>query len=60
MTPRVDAMDHKAAGLTHGLKVSKKYFSKNDPLSLLAVLEASSSCKEKEDFRVLLNYFCGL
>jgi hypothetical protein len=53
-------MDHKAAGLTHGLKVSKKYFSKNDPLSLLAVLEASSSCKEKEDFRVLLNYFCGL
>lgn len=56
----VEAADQKAAGLTHDLKLSKKYFSKNDALSLLAVLEASSSCKEKEDFRVLLNYFGGL
>jgi DNA-binding CsgD family transcriptional regulator len=56
----VETMDYKAPGLTQGIKVSKKYLSKNDAFSLLGILDASSSCKEEEDFRELLKYFGSL
>ena len=56
----VGTMAYKAAGLTQNIEESKKYLSKNDALSLLGILDASSFCKEEEDFRELLKYFGSL
>jgi DNA-binding CsgD family transcriptional regulator len=56
----VDTMAYKAAGLTQGITESKKYLSKYDALSLLGILDASTSCKKEEDFRDLLKYFSSL
>jgi len=56
----VGTVDYKAAVLTQGIKESKKYLSKNDALSLLGILDASSFYKEEEDFSKLLKYFGSL
>ena len=56
----VDTMAYTAAGLTQGITESEKYLSKYDALSLLGILDASTSCKKEEDFRELLKYFSSL
>ena len=56
----LEDMEHKAAGLTQGIELSKKYFSKNDAISLLGILDACNSCREEQDFRDLLKYFGSL